>query len=88
MARYIHKMTGSIDDKDGWIASYTIEELEHRGVTAEQAFTKDVGVTLFELADESPAATLGRKGGSSKSDAKRRASAENGKKGGRPKKVK
>jgi general stress protein YciG len=32
-------------------------------------------------------AEAGRKGGASRSEAKRRASAENGKKGGRPKKV-
>ena len=88
MARFIHKMTGRIDDKEGWIASYASEELELRGVTAERAFSDDVGVTLFELADERPAVILGRKGGSSRSDAKRRSSAENGKKGGRPKKAK
>ena len=34
-----------------------------------------------------PAATLGRKGGSAKSDAKAAASRENGKKGGRPRKA-
>jgi hypothetical protein len=39
----------------------------------------------LELASEC-ASALGRKGGKSKSPAKRKASAENGKKGGRPKK--
>jgi hypothetical protein len=34
------------------------------------------------------AGSLGRKGGSSKTEAKQKASAENGKKGGRPKKIK
>jgi len=87
MARYIHKMTGSIDDEIGWVAAYDQEELAARDMTAEAAFRADIGVTLFELAShESAASALGRKGGSVKSDAKKRSSAENGKLGGRPKK--
>lgn len=49
--KYMHKETGSTDDRDGWIASYTTEELEERGLTAEEAFDEDEGVTLFELDD-------------------------------------
>lgn len=84
--KYMHKGTGNIDSRDGWISSYAVEELEDRGLTAAQAFEADVGQTLFALVDENPAAALGRKGGLSTSKAKRDAAAENGKKGGRPKK--
>ena len=49
--KFIHKETGSVDDRDGWITSYSAEELEERGLTAEEAFDEDEGVTLFELDD-------------------------------------
>jgi hypothetical protein len=45
-----------------------------------------VGKYLTDISQA--AAALGKKGGASKSAAKRKASAENGKKGGRPKKIK
>ena len=46
---YMHKETGSIDDRHGWIASYPVEELEARKLTAEQAFREDVGATLIQI---------------------------------------
>lgn len=46
---YIHAHTGMIDTREGWILSYLPEELEERGLTAEQAFEQDEGVTLFEV---------------------------------------
>ena len=46
---YMHKETGSIDSKEGWISSYSQEELEARGLTAEEAFADDEGVTLIEI---------------------------------------
>jgi hypothetical protein len=49
---YMHKETGTIDDRAGWIASYTAEELQERRLTAEQAFREDVGSTLFAVAPE------------------------------------
>jgi len=112
---YLHIITGSIDTKEGWIASYPAEELEVRGLTAYQAFEEDEGntlhlvpvereiggifkidngkiekVTLFEASISTTPTTCadaGRKGGAAKTEAKRKASAENGKKGGRPKKT-
>ena len=48
MKIFIHIETGSIDTKEGWISSYLIEELEERGLTAEEAFIEDEGITLFE----------------------------------------
>jgi len=50
--QYIHMTTSCQDTKDGWIASYTDEELEERKLTAEQAFNEDLGVTLFPLQEE------------------------------------
>lgn len=46
--RYTHKETGSVDTREGWIASYDPQELEERGLTAEQAFDEDDGVSLIE----------------------------------------
>lgn len=51
MAMYMHKETGSVDTREGWIASYDAEELEARGLTAEEAFAEDEGTTLFEVID-------------------------------------
>jgi len=45
---YTHEKTGAIDTKEGWICSYTLEELEERGLSAKQAFQEDLGETLFE----------------------------------------
>jgi hypothetical protein len=47
--QYAHIKTGCQDTRDGWISSYTDEELEERGLTAEQAFDEDDGVTLYQL---------------------------------------
>ena len=52
MTKYIHIHTGSIDTREGWIASYATEELDERGITAEQAFDEDEGVTLIEQPPE------------------------------------
>ncbi len=46
---YMHVHTGSVDTKDGWILSYDAQELIDRGITAEQAFDEDDGVTLIEV---------------------------------------
>jgi len=46
---YMHKETGSVDDREGWIASYSAEELAERNLTAEQAFDEDEGRTLFRI---------------------------------------
>lgn len=47
--QYMHKETGSVDTREGWIESYGAEELEERGLTAEEAFEEDEGDTLIEL---------------------------------------
>lgn len=47
---YTHTATGSQDTKDGWIASYSQEEIEERGMTAEECFEEDDGVTIIEVA--------------------------------------
>ena len=52
---YISKYTGSTDTREGWISSYDLEELDDRGLTAEQAFAEDEGVTLFEVVTRVPA---------------------------------
>ena len=49
MIIYMHKDTGSTDTQSGWIASYPQEELEERGLTAEEAFRADVDQTLFPV---------------------------------------
>jgi len=41
----------------------------------------------FKLKESAAASALGKKGGASTSEAKSKSSAENGKKGGRPKKI-
>ena len=45
---YTHKETGSVGTKEDFVFAYTIEELEKRGLTPEEAFKEDVGKTLFE----------------------------------------
>lgn len=45
---FMHKETGSVDTKECWISSYMEEELEQRGLSAEEAFLEDEGVTLIE----------------------------------------
>lgn len=51
--RYIHIHTGAVDTKEGWVLSYDQEELDARGLglTAEQAFEEDDGITLMEIED-------------------------------------
>ena len=49
MAKFMHIHTGAIDTREGWVASYDAEELAERGITAEQAFDEDEGVTLIEV---------------------------------------
>lgn len=48
MKTYVHIYTGSIDTQEGWISSYSVDELDEREITAEQAFLEDEGVTLIE----------------------------------------
>jgi len=77
---YMHKMTGSVDTREGWAASYNKEELSGRGLTAQEAFDEDEGETFFEVnaktaADfhnylKTAASLMGRKGGSAKSERK------------------
>ena len=47
--KYIHIHTGSIDTREGWIVAYSLEELEERKLTAEQAFNEDEGETLIKV---------------------------------------
>lgn len=43
MLKYIHRETGSIGDREDWLAAYSADELEYRGFkTAEDAFAQDV----------------------------------------------
>ena len=49
MKKYMHVHTGSIDTKEGWLSSYDAEELEARGLNAEEAFEEDEGETLVEV---------------------------------------
>ncbi len=48
MKKYMHIVTGSTDTREGWIASYDTDELDARGLTAEEAFDEDEGVSLVE----------------------------------------
>ena len=48
VSRYIHIHTGAVDTREGWLASYSRDELEARGLPAEEAFLEDAGVTLIE----------------------------------------
>jgi hypothetical protein len=52
MTKYTHIETGSTDTREGWIDSYGDSELEDRGLTAEEAFGEDEGVTLIEVIDK------------------------------------
>jgi hypothetical protein len=63
---------------------------DNAGVTLSQ---RDLDIDIFlpgllsEMLGVKPGAVLGRKGGTSRSPAKRRASRQNGRRGGRPKKA-
>ena len=46
---YMHMQTGAVDVREEWIEAYSEEELERRGLTAEQAFQEDDGETLIEV---------------------------------------
>ncbi len=48
MKKYIHIHTGAVDTREGWISSYSAEELSERGLDAHEAFDEDEGVTLYE----------------------------------------
>ena len=100
--RYEHRETGMVATREDWIASYDPEELEARGLTAEQAFGEDEGRTLYETDKPTEgekrseaARALGRVGGSVKSAAKSEAArarnarrkAEGKPQGGRPRKA-
>ena len=45
----IHKETGSVDTREGWLASYDPEELAERNLTAEEALISDLFRTLFPI---------------------------------------
>jgi len=47
--RYIHKVTGKVDTREGWLAAYDVHELEARGISAEAAFDEDEGYVLFRI---------------------------------------
>ena len=49
MKTYMHKETGAVDTKGGWIASYPQEELAERGLTAVEAFAEDEVISLIAL---------------------------------------
>jgi primosomal replication protein N len=51
---YMHKETGSTCTKAGWRLSYQQEELEARGLTADQALAEDIGRTLFPTDTPAP----------------------------------
>lgn len=47
---YMHIMTGSIDTREGWIESYSADELSSRGLKSGKiAFIVDEGVTLIKI---------------------------------------
>lgn len=80
---------------DRWASIWRKTDMEDRrtGWPVYEQFDPDTGEVLDnrsiepdeELLVDMAAATLGRKGGSAKTEAKQAASRENGKKGGRPK---
>ncbi len=49
MRIYVHIHTGSADTAEGWINSYDKRELEARGLSADEAFSEDLYVTLIPL---------------------------------------
>jgi hypothetical protein len=71
-------------DERKWFASDGIST--YFGDTKEEA-AAHFGVPVGLSATQKAASTMGRKGGKSKSDAKTSAARENGKRGGRPKRV-
>lgn len=80
----------SIDELRGLSArELAMLQPDNAGMTISQR-ERDIDIYVHGLLHEAfsllPAAALGRKGGSRKSPAKKRASAANGAKGGRPKK--
>ncbi len=44
---YLNQNTGNIDTKDNWLYAYSAEELEERGLTAEEAFEEDTLWTIW-----------------------------------------
>ena len=49
--KYMHKETGSVAEKQDWLDSYSIGELDDRSLTAAECFAEDEGVTLFPVED-------------------------------------
>lgn len=49
MAIYMNIKTGSIDTENGWMESYSSEELEDRCLTVEEAFNADKAENLVEV---------------------------------------
>jgi len=48
ITKFMHRETGAIDDKEGWLQAYSAEELEGRGfVSADDAFERDVAEGLL-----------------------------------------
>lgn len=76
---------GGVLSAESWVMlGYRVVSLAQKEAPLMERWLKNM-YAMFGIA-ENPAAALGRKGGSSKSDAKQKASRENGKFGGRPKK--
>jgi hypothetical protein len=46
--KFMHTVTGSVDTREGWVLSYTEEELDDREISAEQAFEIDLNDSLLE----------------------------------------
>ncbi len=85
---YMNAATGSVDGYDGWWHENEEGESVNAvdlGEVVEVVKAKDGG--WVEAGVSQAAATLGRKGGSARTEAKANAAKANGKKGGRPKKT-
>ncbi len=49
MEKYMHVITGAVSTKEVWVWSYLAEELNERGITAEEAFSEDLYDTLYPV---------------------------------------
>jgi hypothetical protein len=81
--QYLHVETGSVDDREGWIASYDAEELAERGLSAVEAFEADEGRSLIAVDPEDRFRLHQLKAAHAKSPRKAESSRSNGLRGGR-----